>query len=392
MPTPDFGRLDTALAAGNHEGYLLDADGATADQRYLSGYDAPDPYFTLYTPDSLELLVSELEYTRAKNSSAADTVRRYSDYEYADLRAEHGERTARRRMLAAFLDDRNVASVLVPHRFPLDTADGLRAQDITVETTETDLVTEIRAVKTATEIEHISTTQRANEAAMATAEALLTQAEIVDDTLHRNGEPLTAEYVKQRIEHTLLDHGCGLDETIVAGGEQGADPHERGHGPLPADEPIVIDIFPQDKTTKYHADMTRTFVRGSPSQAATERYEITEQALDAALAAIEPGITGAEVHNIACDVYEDAGYPTLREDPAADTGFIHSTGHGVGLDVHELPRLNPAGQELKPGHVVTVEPGLYDPSDGGIRIEDFVVVTETGHENFTEYPREFAVN
>ena len=107
--------------------------------------------------------------------------------------------------------------------------------------------------------------------------------------------------------------------------------------------------------------------------------------MDAAFDALEPGATGEDVHDAVCDVYEDAGQPTLRSDDRAETGFIHSTGHGVGLDVHELPRLSPSGGELKPGHVVTIEPGLYDPAVGGIRIEDLAVVTEDGYENLTEY-------
>ncbi|MFU8869997.1 M24 family metallopeptidase, partial [Natronococcus sp.] len=104
------------------------------------------------------------------------------------------------------------------------------------------------------------------------------------------------------------------------------------------------------------------------------------------LEAIEPGVTGAAVHDAACDVIEEAGYETLRSDPSAGTGFIHSTGHGVGLDIHEQPSLSPTGEELEPGHVVTVEPGIYDPQVGGVRIEDLVVVTEDGYENLTEYP------
>jgi len=102
-------------------------------------------------------------------------------------------------------------------------------------------------------------------------------------------------------------------------------------------------------------------------------------------------VTGEAVHDAACDVYEDAGLPTLRSDPATETGFIHSTGHGVGLAVHELPRVAPDGQPLEPGHVVTVEPGLYDPEVGGVRVEDLVVVTEEGHENLTDYEESLIV-
>jgi Xaa-Pro aminopeptidase len=137
--------------------------------------------------------------------------------------------------------------------------------------------------------------------------------------------------------------------------------------------------------------MTRTFCAGTPGDTLQEWYDLTAAAKDAALDAIEPGVTGAAVHDAVCDVYEDAGLPTLRADETAETGFIHSTGHGVGLDVHELPRLAPAGGELQPGHVVTVEPGLYDPEVGGVRIEDLVVVTADGYENLTDYAEHLAV-
>lgn len=389
---PSFDRLDDALSDRDLHGYFIDAAADDSDQRYLSGFDAPDPYFTLYTPDDLVLLVSELEYGRARKTSAATTINRYADYDYSALREEHGPLRAREELAVRFLHDTGANSVLVPARFPLHTADGLRANGIDVTPDTTDVVKHIRAVKTPDELDLIRTVQTANERAMAAAEDLLTQARIHDDTLHHDGEPLTSERVKTRIEQVLLEHGCGLDETIVAGGTHAADPHDRGSGPLPAHEPIVIDIFPRDKTTKYHADMTRTVVRGTPTPEVQARFDLTLSALETATNMIEPGVTGAAVHAAVCDIYEDAGHPTLRKNPTAETGFIHNTGHGVGLDIHELPLLAPAGPELEPGHVVTVEPGLYDPAVGGMRLEDLVVVTDTGHENLTQHPKHLTLS
>ncbi|MFB6299450.1 MAG: M24 family metallopeptidase [Halobacteriales archaeon] len=388
---PDLSRLDSYLEDEGVDGYLIDAAGDVADQRYLSGFGAPDPYLTLYTPDALWLLVSGLEFNRARETSDADTVKRYANYDYIELREELGQTEARRELVASFLGDADIDSVSVPKRFPVDTADGLRERGLTVEPESEEILSEIRASKTDEEIERINTAQSANEEAMAAAEELIAAATINDDILVLNGDPLTAERIKEKIEVTLLRHGCALDETIVAGGKQGADPHERGHGPLPAHEPIVIDIFPQDKTSKYHADMTRTFLRGEPSEAVIDRFEHTNEALAAALDTIEPGVTGEAVHDAACTVYEDAGYPTLRSDPDTETGFIHSTGHGVGLEVHELPRLAPGGEELEPGHVVTVEPGLYHPDHGGIRTEDLVIVTDDGYRNLTEYHKHLII-
>jgi Xaa-Pro aminopeptidase len=298
------------------------------------------------------------------------------------------------RLIAAFVADRagEAADLSVPASFPLGTADPLRERGLSATAETEEIVTGIRAAKTDDELEAIRTAQRANEAAMARAEELLRTATVADDgTLRHDRDPLTSERVAESIEVTLLREGCALDETIVACGSDAADPHDRGSGPLAAGESIIVDIFPRDKATGYHSDMTRTFVKGEASDELRAWHDVTDEARAAALSAVEPGATGTEVHDVVCDVYESAGHPTLRSDPSTETGFIHSTGHGVGLDVHELPRVSPGGGELEPGHVITIEPGLYDPAVGGVRIEDIVVVTEDGHENLVEYPIDLVV-
>ncbi|ELZ43609.1 peptidase M24 [Halorubrum saccharovorum DSM 1137] len=397
-------RLDDRLADLETDGYLIDASQDDANQLYLSGFTGPDPFLTLYADGEIHVLVGGLEYGRAKKEATADAVERHADYDY-----EYGGREERNDMYAAFVRDKGVESVSMPPRGPVGTADALRERGVEVAVDADDRIREARAVKTDEEVDAIREAQRANEAAMRAAEELIAGADVAgedvpadgeDDpadgeiepgTLLHDGEPLTSERVTEEIEVTLLRHGCALDQTIVAGGAQAADPHDRGSGALRANEAIIIDIFPRSKATKYNADMTRTFCVGEPSERLREWYDLTERALDAALDAVEPGATGEDVHAAACEVYEDAGEPTFRTDPETETGFIHSTGHGVGLDVHESPRLASGGEELEPGHVITVEPGLYDPDVGGVRIEDIAVVTEEGYENFTEYPIEFVV-
>ncbi len=382
----DLSPLLSYLERDGFDGYLIDDDASDSDQRFVSGFSAPDSYQTLVTGTGVHLLVSSLEYGRAKSSADADSVTRTADYGVGELVERHGRFGAKIRVLAEFLDDHDVSSIAVPRSFPTGTADGLRDQGIAVTVEPDGIVTDIRSVKTEREIEEIRTTQAANEAAMAAAETLIAEATIDGGVLVHEDEPLTSERVRREIELTLLREGCSLDETIVAGGEQGADPHDRGSGPLEPHKPIVIDIFPRNKTSKYHADMTRTIVKGDPSAEVRRRYDVTRRAYEAALDAVEPDTTGKAVHDAACDVVEAAGYPTLRSDPETDVGFIHSTGHGVGLDVHEGPSISPSGEELEVGHVITIEPGIYDPDHGGIRIEDIVVVTEDGYENLTSYP------
>ena len=385
---PDLSTLDAYLDTAGIDGYLIEADGEDSTQRYLSGFSAPDPFVTLYTGET-HLLVSALEYGRAVRTARADGVQRHADYDHRANVEEYGRPEGGHRTLAAFLAAHGVESVLTPEAFPLGTADGLRELGVGVTSDTEDVVDSIRATKTDEELDNVRAAQRANEAAMARAEDLLAGASVEDGTLVRDGEPLTSETVKREIEIELLRHGCNLDEAIVAGGADAADPHDRGSGPLPAGEAIIVDIFPRSKETGYFADMTRTFCVGEPSATVREWYDLTLEAKAAALATVEAGISGNQVHDAVCDVYEAAGLPTLRGEESTETGFIHSTGHGVGLDVHEFPRLSEDDNQLEAGHVVTIEPGLYDPDVGGVRSEDLVVVTEGGHENLTDYADPF---
>ncbi|MFZ3314159.1 MAG: M24 family metallopeptidase, partial [Methanothrix sp.] len=155
-------------------------------------------------------------------------------------------------------------------------------------------------------------------------------------------------------------------------------PHARGTGPLPANSPIVIDIYPRSKTHRYYADMTRTVLRGEAPLEANELYHAVLAAQEAGIKAIRSGISGEEVHAAVSAVFQEMGY-SERD----GCGFTHSTGHGVGLDVHELPSLSEGGEILKSSQVVTVEPGLYYPDIGGVRLEDLLVVRDNGCENLT---------
>ncbi|WP_435335724.1 M24 family metallopeptidase [Haloarchaeobius sp. TZWWS8] len=384
---PDFSHLDEFLADEGLDGYAFLDDESNSNLYYTTGFGAPDPFFAVYTPDAVGILASSLEYGRAKKESRADVVKRHSDYDMRAKRAEHGD-DAFFEVIAEFLADMDVESLAVESSFGVGAADKLRERDLTVTAEYDGVVGDIRAVKTEEEIDHVREAQRANEQAMARAEELIREADVRDGVLYRPeaDEPLTSEFVKQEIEITLLRHDCSLDTTIVASGENAADPHDRGSGPIREGEFVIVDIFPRNKASRYHSDMTRTFLKGEPSETQQEWFDVTDEARKAALDAVEPGATGEEVNQAVVDVYDEAGYPTVFTDPTTETGFIHSTGHGVGLDVHEGPSISSNGDELEAGNVITIEPGLYDPKIGGVRIEDIVVVTEDGYENLTDYP------
>jgi Xaa-Pro aminopeptidase len=179
---------------------------------------------------------------------------------------------------------------------------------------------------------------------------------------------------------------------------QAGDPHAIGSGPLHAHEAIVMDIYPQHTRTRYFADMTRTVSKGKPSDEIVRMYEVVKDAQDVGIAALRPGITGKEVHELVENVIYDAGYETLRQghkrrlDDPIVRGFIHGTGHGVGLAIHEAPSVGRSGHApLAVGDVVTVEPGIYDPDIGGVRLEDMLLITDSGSRNLTRAPRDLIV-
>jgi Xaa-Pro aminopeptidase len=213
---------------------------------------------------------------------------------------------------------------------------------------------------------------------MRAATALIASADIDEGGYLRvRGRRLTAEDVQRLITVRLVEHHCFVRDVIVAGGTQGADPHERGHGPLRAHEAIVIEIFPQHLGHGYWGDLTRTVLRGEAPVRLRRMYTAVRAAQVAALNRIRAGVSCASVHRAACAEFEKRGLKTEVKDGRA-TGFIHGTGHGVGLAIHEAPSLGLGPGRLKAGNVVTVEPGYYDPGLGGIRIEDTVQVTRTG--------------
>jgi Xaa-Pro aminopeptidase len=389
--TAPYPRLDTYLEQTNTDAYLVDADGEDSNQYYLSGYHAPDPFVTLYADGSVYLLVSSLEATRARTDSDAEEVRTRSEFGYREMAGEMDPRKAKKLVTAAFLEEYGVESVAVPVSFPAGTADLLREHGVDVTADFEYVLEQVRAVKSEREIEHIRETQRANEEAMAEAESMLERATVEDSVLHLDGEVLTSERVRTRIERTLLDQDCGMDDCIVASGPAAARGHDSGSGPLAANVPIVVDIFPRHRETRYFGDMTRTFVKGEPPEYVEEWYDLSVEAFEASMNSIRAGASGEAVYDATCEVFEEAGFPTLRTDESTEDGFTHSTGHGVGLDVHEGPYLAQEGGELEVGHVVTVEPGLYEQGRGGVRVEDLVVVTEDGYENLTDYPRDLRV-
>src|SRR5437868_3205991 len=226
------------------------------------------------------------------------------------------------------------------------------------------------------------------EVGMAEAIQVLRSARIGRDrTLLYHNVPLTSEKLRAVIDTTILQ-ACGTAaHTIVAGGRQGCDPHEKGHGPLRAHEPIILDIYPRSQTTGYFGDITRTVVRGRASESLRRLYDTVIQGQALAFKKMRAGTKTQEVHQAVNALFEREGFRTKRRNGRME-GFFHGTGHGLGLEIHEAPRVskNSIGQ-LKPGHVVTIEPGLYYSEIGGVRLEDVALVTKNGARNLTHFEK-----
>ena len=365
---------------------------------YLSGFLAPDPVICLRVAGKVYLAVSSMEYGRAKKQARADEVLSFDELEVMQLARElqSGGR-ALAAAAAGLLEKLEAASfpVAVPPSLGVLYADELRVRGLTVAP-DVKLFASLRRAKTEEEISYIEKTQRDVEAACAHAVEILKEAEVAEEgTLLYDGEALTSERLRSEIDVELLRRGCAVDGTITTGGSQAADPHERGHGPLKAGESIIIDIFPFDKASRYYADMTRAFIKGEPSPELEKMYDAVLEGQKVALSMIRAGVNGRDVHQKVSDVLHEQGYKTLVHDQKPgeplQEGFIHGTGHGVGLEIHEAPRISIADETLVPGDVVTVEPGIYKPGVGGVRIEDLVVVTEDSCRNLTNFPKEFQV-
>ena len=338
------------------------------------------------------LFLSDLEVDRGRQQSAVDEVVRIHEVSEA-VKKENGdalpaEPSARLALIIRHIArDRGITGFEVPSSFGVALADALRGHGLGLRWRPAPFVPE-RARKTPDEVEKIRGAIRHTEAAMTAAIDRIRSADIRDGMLVEGNEPLTSEMVKSTINLLLLDRNCYAYEAIVAGGEQGVDPHERGHGPLPAHTPIILDIFPRDNATRYHGDMTRTVVKGRATDEAKRMYAAVAEAKAAGEDALKAGADGHDVHEKVKKAFVDAGFET-GEKNGRMVGFFHGTGHGLGLDVHEYPRVSTAHDEMQSGHVVTVEPGLYYPGIGGVRIEDDVLVTDDGCENLCTLPSFF---
>ncbi|MBN8248175.1 MAG: aminopeptidase P family protein [Verrucomicrobia bacterium] len=357
-----------------------------ADMRYAIGVPVSDPFIFLRCNGRSLAVLNDLEVERARVQGQVDRVLPMSRYLRA-ARSRGNETPSLADAAAALCREAKVRKVTVPFAFPVGVARQLRKLGLRVKVRDGWFLPE-REFKTATEVKMISAVLMMAEVGMAEGIHALKRAKIGKDRrLLLQGVPLTCEKLRSIIETAVLQAGGVATNTIVAQGAQACDPHERGHGPLLAHVPLVIDIFPRSARTGYYGDISRTVVRGRASDAMRRQYAAVARGQSLAFDLIRDGVAGAQVHAAVERFFRSEGYRTGRR-RGQPVGFFHGTGHGLGLEIHEFPKANRTSDcILRNGHVVTIEPGLYYPETGGVRLEDVVRVTAGAPENLTQFEK-----
>lgn len=360
--------------------FLYAASDENADALYLSGVFVPDPFLAIMTDKKAYAVVSQLEYGRVARRSNFDevilleTIRKKA----AEVLGIEVFDVGPGELMVYFAQRFAVKKIEVPANFPAGLYAKLYDAGYRLKIIEGTFFPK-RARKSDAEAAAIRRGNAASAAGIRAAEAVLRAARIEGKRIVYEGRALTSERLRTIIDQTCLEKGATAHNTIVAGGRQACDPHEVGHGPLRPNELIIIDVFPRVQKTGYHGDLTRTFLKGRASAAQRDLVRTVQAAQRGAIKAVKAGVKGSTVHAAAQAVFDAGGYVTERRGQSF-AGFIHSTGHGLGLEVHEAPRVAPRAGKLKAGNVITIEPGLYYPEIGGCRIEDVVRVAKEGSE------------
>lgn len=371
-------------ASSPPQGRLIYAAGeACADLLYASGVMTPDPFLWYAIPGETGIVMSPLEVGRARKEARQGVRVRSVEQAAQAWQVPQGKRGPAD-LVRGLAKTTGIRHWAVPHDFPYGLATTLRRSRL-VLTPVAEFFPE-RAVKSDAEVERLRAGVQLAEAGLARALAILRKATIAGDRLIWQRKVLTAERLRGEVDAEIARLGGTASHTITAPGPQGADCHMSGTGPIFAHQPIVLDIFPRVDRTGYFGDLTRTVVKGKASPTVRRAYEVVRTAQQKAIAAVAAGVTGKSVHQLVVDTIAASEFPTDAK-AVPPHGFFHGTGHGLGLEVHEAPRLSLGyDQPLVAGNVVTVEPGVYYPEWGGVRLEDVVVVRDSGCENLTTAP------
>ncbi len=370
----------------NDKAILIIADSERdSDMYYATCFPAPDPFIFIQKGNEKIIITSDLELDRAKSESKADKVFSLSKYE--KIARKRGNSSAGLiESTSEALREMKLKKLQVPANFSVKYADYLRKNGFKLEVRKEPFF-DSRETKSKEETEYIVATLRMTEKALEKAIDHIRKSNVKDGFLFstRNSQ-ITSESIRQMINVELMKAGCAAKHSIVSCGEHSCVPHNVGSGPLRANESIIFDIFPKNEQTGYYADISRTVVKGKASRPLKKMYKAVASAQELVFKSARNGARGDSIHRKVMKYFTSLGFKTGKAGGKMQ-GFFHGTGHGVGLDVHEPPRISKAKCTLKTGNIVTVEPGLYYPGVGGVRLEDMILITEDGCTNLTRSPK-----
>src|SRR3984893_117089 len=366
---------------------IVAASESDADMLYATRFFAPDPFIFLEQNGRRTLVLSDLEIDRGRKQAEADEFVSFNKLE-REVQGKDRHAPPYEKVLAHFLRKRGVRSIIVPANFPLGYAQQLAAAKIRLRATN-GLFWPEREAKSEKEIKMIGHALRITKPGLRRAiEVLKASKGRAGKRLRWNGKTLTSEMLRAEIDSAILRAGGNPTGTIVAGADQACDPHVRDCGPLYASSLIILDVFPRDMKTGYFGDITRTVVRGRASDGQRKLWETVKAGQSLALKRIKAGVDGMKIHKAIQEFFTQRGYPTEVRN-GRQVGFFHGTGHGLGLEIHEYPRLQKV--TLKDRQVLTVEPGLYYPGLGGVRHEDVIMVRKTGCTILSRFPKQLEI-
>ncbi len=348
-----------------------------AEMLYATHFFVPDPFLWWEFSGKSSVVLSPLEIDRGKREAKVNRVYAFEAF------LEKGVKPMAVPLILAVCKKFRFKRIQVSSFFPAGIVEGVRKAGIRVEVLEGVFFSE-RRFKSSAEVQKIRRGVELATIGLLRGETVLKEATIRKDRkLFWGNQILTSERLRGEIDAAIVRANGLPANTIVAGGDQACDPHERGSGPLYANQAIILDIFPRDPQSGYYGDLTRTFVRGRASEPLRHLYQTVKEGKAWVMKEMRPGRSGAEMQQALGDRFKKAGYPTQKI-KGRWVGFFHGIGHGLGLEVHESPRFSET--DFKPGEVITVEPGIYYPGIGGVRLEDVVVVHSRGIRNLTNLP------
>ncbi|MCX8156535.1 MAG: Xaa-Pro peptidase family protein [Verrucomicrobiae bacterium] len=371
---------------------MYGASERNADMLYATGLLSPDPFVYLRLRGRCFLIVPDLEVARLRRLKGRCRILPLGAFPAAGHNGAHfGHYDFLARVIRALLREERIKKLVAPMDFPYGLARQLRRLKVKLKVADGPLFPE-RATKSSEEIKKISAALIMAEVGLAEGVQVLKNCKVGRERkLTYHNSPLTAEKLRAIMNTAIYQAGGVPGNTIVAGGAQSCDPHEPGHGVLRAGEPIVLDVFPRSQKTGYFGDITRTVVKGRASEALRRLHDAVCRGQQLAFAHLRHGRPAREVHAAVLNFFHQQGFPTRLQSRRKE-GFFHGTGHGVGLELHEAPLVaDQSPDTLLQGQVICIEPGLYYPELGGMRMEDMVVVGRRGIKNLTQFDRQLEV-